>query len=94
MWYHGERVPIGDDPVRWRERYVERLMPASFKTFLAPLLLLPYTLVYLFTPKSASGRVQRLSLWPGVVLTVLLTTLSSLLILWVCLPPSGDAARP
>jgi ABC-type transport system involved in multi-copper enzyme maturation permease subunit len=89
MWYHGERVPIGDDPVRWRERYVERLMPTSFKAFLAPLLLLPYTLVYLFTPKSSSGRAQHLSLWPGVVLTVLLTTASSLLILWACLPPSA-----
>jgi ABC-type transport system involved in multi-copper enzyme maturation permease subunit len=88
-WYHGERVPIGDDPVRWRERYVERLMPASFKAFLAPLLLLPYSLVYLVTPKSASGRAQRLSLWPGVVLTVLLTTISSLSILWVCLPAAA-----
>jgi ABC-type transport system involved in multi-copper enzyme maturation permease subunit len=89
MWYHGERVPIGDDPVRWRERYVERLMPASFKAFLIPLLLLPYGLVYLVTPKSASGRAQRLSLWPGVVLTVLLTTTSSLFILWACLPPTA-----
>jgi ABC-type transport system involved in multi-copper enzyme maturation permease subunit len=89
MWYHGERVPIGDDPVRWRERYVERLMPASFKAFLIPLLLLPYSLVYFVTPKSAYGRAQRLSLWPGVVLTVLLTTTSSLLILWVCLPPTA-----
>jgi len=89
MWYHGERVPIGDDPVRWRERYVERLMPASFKAFLIPLLFLPYSLVYLVTPKSAYGRARRLSLWPGVVLTVLLTTTSSLLILWVCLPPTA-----
>jgi ABC-type transport system involved in multi-copper enzyme maturation permease subunit len=89
MWYHGERVPIAADPVRWRERYVERLMPASFKAFLTPLLLLPYSLVYLVTPKSASGRAQRLSLWPGVVLTVLLTTISSLLILWLCLPPAA-----
>ncbi len=89
QWYHGERVPIGDDPVRWRERYVERLMPASFKSFLVPLLLLPYSLVYLITPKSASGRAQRLSLWPGVVLTSLLTTASSLLILWACLPPAA-----
>ena len=31
-------------------------MPASFKAFLMPLLLLPYSLVYLVTPKSASGQ--------------------------------------
>ena len=88
-WYHGGRVPIGDDPIRWRERYVERLMPASFKAFLLPLLLLPSGLVYLLTPKSAGGRAQRLSLWPGVVLTAALATISSGLILWFCLPPNA-----
>ena len=65
-WYHGGRVPIGDDPIRWRERYVERLMPASFKAFLLPLLLLPFGLVYLAhaeigrrpgaTPVAVAGR--------------------------------------
>ena len=88
-WYGGERVPIGDDPIRWRERYVERLMPASFKAFLLPLLLLPFGLVYLVTPKSASGRAQRLALWPGIVLTAILTTVSSGLILWFCLPANA-----
>jgi ABC-type transport system involved in multi-copper enzyme maturation permease subunit len=85
-WQLGERVPIGDDPVRWRERYVERLMPAGLKAFLVPVLLVPYTLIALFTPKSAPDRAKRLSLWPGIVLTAAVAAISSLSILWRHLP--------
>ncbi len=88
-WYEGERVPIGDDPVRWRERYVERLMPAGLKAFLTPVLLVPYTLVAFLTPKSAAGRARLLALWPGILLTAGLTTVSSLSILWHHLPQSA-----
>ena len=28
FWYSGERVPLGDDPIRWRELYVEGLFPS------------------------------------------------------------------
>ena len=94
-WFQGERVPVGDDPVRWRERYVERLMPSGLKAFLLPLLLVPYTLVAFLTPKSAAGRARRLSLWPGILLTAALTTLSSLWILWGRLPAGAvdEAAK-
>ena len=85
-WYQSERVPIGDDPVRWRERYVERLMPAGLKAFLMPVFLVPYSLVAFFTPKSASGRARLLSLWPGILTTAALTTVSCLSILWHHLP--------
>jgi len=91
-WYQGERVAIGDDPVRWRERYVERLMPAGLKALLMPAFLLAYSLVSFFTPKRATGRARILSLWPGILLTAALTTLSSLSILWRHLPKSATPA--
>ncbi len=91
-WQQGDRVPVGDDPVRWRERYVERLMPAGLKAFLLPLLLVPYSIVSFFTPKSAGGRARRLALWPGILLTAVLTTASSLSILWHRLPSRATPA--
>jgi ABC-type transport system involved in multi-copper enzyme maturation permease subunit len=91
-WYQGERVAINDDPVQWRERYVERLMPGALKAFLTPVLLLPYGLVAFFSPKSASGRAQRLSLWPGILLTAAFATASSLTILAYHLPAKASLA--
>jgi ABC-type transport system involved in multi-copper enzyme maturation permease subunit len=60
-----ERVPVPEEPIRWRERYVEGLAP---------------------TPD-----LRRIPEWLAVTLIVVLTTGSSLLILWRSLP-AGVAA--
>jgi len=83
-----QRPAIGDDPVRWRERHVESLTPTVFKVFLIfllPLWIVPYLLIYFFTP-ATGGSARRLSQWPGVVLVAALTVLSSSFLLWLCLP--------
>jgi ABC-type Na+ efflux pump permease subunit len=89
-----QREPIGDDPVRWRERHVESLTPTVFKVFLIfliPLWIVPYLLIYFFTP-ATGGTTRRLSQWPGVVLVAALTTLTSSFLLWLCLPPGTTFA--
>jgi ABC-type transport system involved in multi-copper enzyme maturation permease subunit len=93
-WLAVERQPVGDDPVRWRERYVESLTPTVFRVFLLaflPLWIVPFLIVR-FTAPAAGVATRRLSQWPGVALVAVLTIASSLAILWTCLPPGTTFA--
>jgi ABC-type transport system involved in multi-copper enzyme maturation permease subunit len=66
-WYSAARVPVDDEPVRWRERHVEGLAP---------------------TP-----GLRRVPLWLGVTVVAVATSVSSLLILTVSLPPGATAGE-
>jgi ABC-type transport system involved in multi-copper enzyme maturation permease subunit len=61
-WYSGTRLPVREEPIRWRERHVEGLAPGP--------------------------RLRRIPLSLGVTAVALLTTCSSLAILFLSLPPS------
>jgi ABC-type transport system involved in multi-copper enzyme maturation permease subunit len=68
-WYQAAHAPVGDDPVRWRERIVEGLAPGP--------------------------ALRRIPRWLGVTGVAVVTTVSSLTILALSMPPGktvGDLA--
>jgi ABC-type transport system involved in multi-copper enzyme maturation permease subunit len=65
-WYSGERAPVHDEPVHWRERHVEGLAP---------------------TPE-----LRRVPQWLAITIVAAVTTLSSLLILVLSMPPGKTPA--
>jgi ABC-type transport system involved in multi-copper enzyme maturation permease subunit len=82
--HSGERWPMGDDPVRWREQHVENL---------APIILLVFSPVLLFLLWRARVNLRsRAAFWVGIATVSVQTALAALLILERSLAPGKSLA--
>ena len=90
-WHQGGRVPIGDDPFRWREP-TSTADAGRLQGVLAAAGFVAVRAGRFYHSEIGVGRAQRLALWPGVLLTAALTTISSLP---TCRRPAAEATlRP